>query len=237
MCTFLLFYSLGKSQWGWYTHEHQYRWLFSAAYLSGDWAALVMVLLLTMALTLSVWLVSRYSSRCRDNVGGGKDASAPSSVVSRAKSADSRDPIQHRDLKIFSIFAACFCLNSCVVLCVQGAFVYVITWHDVSPTMVVGLQLLLACFSLVWDNVMVLKVLMDSLPHYLTAKSRIQLQNLIIIFNGVVAPVIVVGLTDPNCFSELITTSAEISTTSSIEYCVNMASSGFCSEYRAMVSH
>jgi hypothetical protein len=45
----------------------------------------------------------------------------------------------------------------------------------------------------------------------------------------------VVGLTDPNCFSELITNSGEISTTSSIEYCVRISSYG-CAELLTLVS-
>jgi hypothetical protein len=228
---FLAFYCLGKAQWGWYTHMDQYRWLYSAAYLSGNWAALVMVSLLLTVLVLSTFMVQRFSDRSA--VADERRVAARSlSVVSRSKHI-AREP--HKDIKNAASVVACFFINSSVVLCVQGTFVYVTTWHNVSPPVVVGLQLLLACFAIVWDNVVVLKVLIARFPRYLTAMGRSQLQNMIFLFNGVVAPVIVVGLTDPNCFSELITNSGEISTTSSIEYCVRISSYG-CAELLTLVS-
>jgi hypothetical protein len=232
LSTFLLFYCLGKDQWGWYTHMDQYRWLYSAAFLSGNWAALVMVLLLIFVLALSTFMVQRFSDRSVSQVGG--LAPTTLSVVSQSMSIDRKDTVPHKDIKNVASVVVCFFINSVVVLCVQGLFVYLTTWHNVSPPVVVAMQLLLACFTIVWDNVVVLKVLIARFPSYLTAKGRSQLQNMIFLFNGVVAPVIVVGLTDPNCFSELITNSGEISTTSSIEYCAFLGATR-CTEFKTMV--
>jgi hypothetical protein len=234
LSTFLLFYCLGKAQWGWYTHMDQYRWLYSAAYLSGNWAALVMMSLLLSVLILSTYMVQRFSERSSPT-DQRRGAARSLSIVSRSKHVDREDDVPHKDIKNAASVVACFFINSVVVLCVQGSFVYVTTWHNVSPPVVVALQLLLACFAIVWDNVVVLKVLIARFPSYLTAKGRSQLQNMIFLFNGVVAPVIVVGLTDPNCFSELITNSGEISTTSSIEYCVRNTEAFGCNTYQTMV--
>jgi len=229
LTAFLLFYCLGKTQWGWYTHVDQYRWLFSAAYLSGSWAALVMMVLLLMVLTLTTYLVNRYC-----DIGDKKGIGGASQVVPlRGNSLDSGKPVRYTSMRIAASAVTCFCINILIVLSVQGAFVYVTTWHDVSPPVVVGLQLLLASFTLVWDNVVVFKVLIVRFANILTPKGRSQLQNLIIMFNGVVAPVIVVGFTDPNCFSELITTSGEISTISSIEYCAVLNNYG-CNDFKTM---
>jgi len=231
LSTFLLFYCLGKTQWGWFTHVDQYRWLYSAAYLSGNGAALGLVLLLVLVLTLSIYLISQFNSRSVATTERG----GPASAVSRSKSVEPVELTEHKGLKNFASSAACFAINSSAVLSVQGGFVYAITWNDISPALVVSLQLLLACFSILWDNVVVLKLLIARFPNYLTPKGRIQLQNLIIIFNGVVAPLIVVGLTDPNCFSELITNTGHISTTSSVDYCVNVGTFG-CYMYQTIVS-
>lgn len=230
LTTFLLFYCLGKSQWGWYTHVDQYRWFFSAAYLSGKGAALVMVLLLLSLLSLSIYLVT---SQHKLHVTTIKSGRVPSSVT-RSKSVETPKMVTHQALKNFLSSIACFVINMICVLSVQGSFVYVTTWHNISPDVVVALQLLLASFSIVWDNLVVLKVLIARFPSYLTHQGRIQLQNLIIIFNGVVAPVIVVSFTDPNCFSELIANSNEISTTSLHEYCVRAKANG-CQSYLTMV--
>jgi hypothetical protein len=219
---FLLFYCVGKSQGDWVTHEEQYRWFYSAAYLSGNGAAAVLIVLIVAVLTLSVFLVKDHSKSHGAEASGAESHSGASDDQNEPAAVDKLLPM-----------VVLFVLDALCVLCVQGAFVYVITWHHVSPMIVVMLQALLACFSIVWDNVVVLKVLIVQFA--LSTQRRIQLTNLIVIFNGVVAPVIVVGMTDPNCFSELIATSETISTTSSLEYCVNIHTYG-CSNYLTMVS-
>ena len=225
---FLMFYWLGKSEGGWYTHVHQYRWLFTAAYLSGSGAAVTLIMLLFILLFLSVFCVSRFTMRYHDKNNEGPEPPA----VSRPTSVENFDS---GTLMNVSSLIACFFLNSLVVLFAQGSFVYAVTWYDISPTIVILLQLLLACFSIFWDNIVVLKVIIAWFSKYLTSASRIQLHNVLIIFNGVVAPLIAVGFTDPNCFSELISNSLEISTTTSYDYCYRMKSSGGCFEYVSRV--
>ena len=217
---FLMLYWFGKSKGGWYTHSHQYRWLFTAAYLSGSGAASTLMVLLFLLLFLSVWFVSQHTERHRRIVTECSDGNSFSSA---------------KPMNVLSLIA-CFFLNGIVVLSVQGSFVYAVTWYDISPTIVVMLQLLLACFSIIWDNIFVLKVIIAWFSKYLTLAGRIQLQNVLIIFNGVVAPLIVVGFTDPTCFSELISSSLEISTTTSYDICSDVGISGGCMEYTSKVS-
>ena len=221
---FTMLYCLGKLVGGWYTHSHQYRWLFTAAYLSGSNAAAAIMTLLFFLLLCAVWCVCRFTKL--QNLDG-QTLQSTSELVEFNSSTSS--------LQNFSSLIACFFLNSLVVLSAQGSFVYAVTWYDISPAIVVMLQLLLACFSIVWDNIVVLKVIIAGFSKYLTSAGRIQLQNVLIIFNGVVAPLIVVGFTDPTCFSELISSSLEISTTTSYDYCFEVKLDGGCVEYVSRV--
>lgn len=94
-------------------------------------------------------------------------------------------------LKIFLIFT----VNTCIVGFVDGLYIH-FTSQSLPPSTVVGLQIVMAFFNLIW-NMTAVPVLSRPMG---TAKRVVVIELGLLILNNIILPCIVTALTSPECF-------------------------------------
>ena len=220
---FMTFYLTAKLCFHWGTHSNQYRWLPSAAFLSGKTAAVIMLVLLLVVLTFLVSgiyvLDTRHKERMRDAADLKLDDDDFFSTAAAYSYA--------MHFKAYSYIVLVLLINCSVVLGVKGAFVYVTLWTNISPFIQGLLQFLLSGFDIMWNGVVLTKCITFG-QLYLQSKTRIRLHLLLLLFNSIFAPVIATGFTARSCFAEIFTGVDIIETNGVYSLCATVNAKGEC---------
>lgn len=193
------------------THVYQYRWIFTAAYLSGLLPAVVMLI----ALLLLIWAFVHSVYRC---IGLEK------SVASRNNSALRRQLVDSY-FQSYLFAGAVVLFDILIVVSVKCIYVYLLLWRNISYTSQTALNMSLSFFDLFWNAVVVTKAV-SIYPSLLRSKVRIRLHLFLLLFNSIMAPIIAAACTDRNCFVEIFVGMDSITSVSEYELCIVLSDKG-----------
>ena len=191
------------------THSYQYRWLFSLSYLRGGvplalllfmWATCVCALRLLTAREGPLqrwfpWLGDRNKSEL------GRHASVDSMNSGNGDMKRKREEVGEEALASkcsAAMYILIMLLNASIVGCVNGVYIY-FSSQALSPSLLVGMQIILALFKVLWSMVVV-----PVLSRPLRGVERIvRVELLLRIVNDIFLPCVVAALTSPACFQVL----------------------------------
>ena len=186
------------------THSYQYRWVLTAAYMRGD-IALVLLLLMWVIVVSSLSALTVRNGAFRRWLSSTSSSSSSSSSFSFSLSFSSAlnidfsvtpdDDIQPKfyksKLKLMLIFVA----NASIVGSVCGIYIY-FTSQSLPPSTILALQICMALFNLGW-NMAVVPILsrpMDGM------KNMVWTELWLLMFNNILLPSVITALTSPVCF-------------------------------------
>jgi Leucine-rich repeat (LRR) protein len=200
------------------THSYQYRWTPSAAYLSGTLAATLLVVAVLLIICFTFYSIMKF----RTDIEATSSSRAISIHRVSSTAAVSGYFIQNGVdgiwNKAYIITISGFLINAVVVLVVNGIYVYLVMWRDLSTSSVLGIQIGKSIFDILWNNV-ALRLFMKNIKKSLHIKRLVRLVLAMLIFNTIVAPILSSLVTDSNCFVGMFVENHAISTTTTLGYC------------------
>lgn len=211
--TYGVLYIVAKMAFGLGTHTYQYRWLISAAYLSGEAAAAWMLGFLVVVLALVLW-AQQLLRRCHDIY----DKS-----VSDSFSASQPPPNQYLSWKALCFVSSLIFSQILIILLVKISIIYNLAWSDISANEKLLLQLTLSFFDIAW-NAVAIPQSSNLFPGLLRSDVRINLILLFLLFNSIVAPLLATAAVDRNCFANLYRSEDPVESSYTHEYCSRFTS-------------
>ena len=185
------------------THSIQYRWVLTSAFLRGEVSLALTLCVWVCVLSVLSWVVVRDGVLRRWLYGSLTTSSRPPTAKRevQAKNNAVQDTnvvvdstgfgVSASNMKLFAIFV----VNVGVVGCIDGMYIHV-TSKSLPPSTMVGLQVGMALFNLIWNMVAV-----PMLSRPMKATEQIVSTELgLLILNNIVLPCIVTALTSPECF-------------------------------------
>ena len=199
------------------THTHQYRWIASAAYLSGTMSATLLIICFVFLIYYTFYnfthirKAAQMKTNSMRNEGDLAVADADHFFIKNFS----------KDKDVFLILCG-FLANAVVVLLVNGLYVYAVSWQDLSVNTVFGIQAVVSIFDIIWDNI-VIRIFMKQIKEKVSVHRLVRLVLAMLLFNNIIAPILSTLVTDINCFYGLFVNSPEISTISELTYCAKLA--------------
>lgn len=190
------------------SYTHQYAWTYSAAFLSGQSAAIGLLVLFQVFVLLVGLLAWRAAATLQ--------AIQPTMEADDLKADSTADvsSLGHRPVRYVLIVL----LNIAVVMIANGSYVYL--FSAVDQPYAILLSLLLAFFKLGWGNVIrfcIIKYLQPSHQRQDVVHVRnILFHSSLVLFNTIVVPCLATLVVDSNCFYYLFVTPPSV--TSSYRY-------------------
>ena len=208
-----LYYLLKREFDGYYsTHEHQYAWKFSIAYMSGPAAALIVMVIFWIScfyVTFSLNAAITVKTTDADEKGAIKtsDESNSASDMKRTESGSSyKMPVRN-----IICYAAVMLFNIAIYLLVNSGYIYLLLSASLDSSMKLLANFAMAIVKLVW-NLFIVPVSIE------TAVSALNddIHNLkwmiafLLLFNNIAAPSLATAFTDDKCYEQVIAPSSEI---------------------------
>jgi hypothetical protein len=201
------------------THTHQYGWLVSSAFMTGDApASCVLLLFMILSCVLAYCMVALYPRSVSEGasivrlsmvsdrltmVADGADAkkrSVPSEPSRSSSSGAYSLPVMSPLYR--AIFTSIFVTNIVVNLTANFSFVYVFNTSK-RYAIKVSAKVVLALFQLLWNTIVVPKSVETAASLVHDSSSRLKwLILLCLIFNYIVGPVVATTLSASTCFSD-----------------------------------
>jgi hypothetical protein len=190
----LKFTEYGTAETNFTTHSYQYRWAGSAAYAKGNIPA-IMLMLMWASVICAVVLLMMKDGPFR-SVKGLSIRHELHRAYTREERVVSSSIKSKEDSKL--TYAAIFFINATVNGVVNGMYVY-LTTQALSPTTQLCIQGALALFKVSW-NMLVVPQLAKPMK---TSTRIVNIELIFFVFNNILIPSIVTGLTSPACFQVL----------------------------------
>eukprot|EP00603_Paraphysomonas_imperforata_P015088 CAMPEP_0114455140 /NCGR_PEP_ID=MMETSP0104-20121206/2944_1 /TAXON_ID=37642 ORGANISM="Paraphysomonas imperforata, Strain PA2" /NCGR_SAMPLE_ID=MMETSP0104 /ASSEMBLY_ACC=CAM_ASM_000202 /LENGTH=1477 /DNA_ID=CAMNT_0001627547 /DNA_START=33 /DNA_END=4466 /DNA_ORIENTATION=+ len=234
---YLPLYVFGKGYYDFGSHTPQYRWLFTAAYLSsttaGGWMAglfAIVLLYVVCQVYRHYFSMRKFFSRIEAEAGG--HGQGPRGQTRRSTIFNAQAAISGK--KFLTIFG--LILFNCVfILMLKCGFVYLIHVDAVEPSLQTTLQFGLAIFDIFYNSIVLSRMVL-TFPKLLSPSARIQVRLMGLVFNNILAPIAATAISDRSCFSELFFAEAgSIDTFSSIMVCDSLDEKGGCSSFTALM--
>jgi hypothetical protein len=225
-----IFYVIIKQEFDMGSHSHQYRWLYSGAYLSGVPAAVCMLLLLLIAIVIFDLSIGAVSSNLKlDSVitPSVNTSARPHSVDTSSSSPPPQEIASNRFniieatqqfLRKYCYVMLAIVLDIVIVSVMKGVYVFLLLSDGITPTSKLLMQMCLALFDICWNSLVVTEIV-DLLRFTLPSPDRARLRLFVLLFNSIIAPMISVAVTDRNCFVSLFKGAEEITSSGQYDYC------------------
>jgi Leucine-rich repeat (LRR) protein len=175
------------------THENSYIWTVSLAFLSGQFPAILVFLLLFLLFFVPLWIFLKFTDFQMVNLK--KFAKELMSVH-----------VLKRSWKSFLARITTIFINNSVVFVVNITYVYYLG-SGLKTSGRAGLQLAMAFFKLGWGVTFIKRIFLVILKHFDESAAydennygKVQLLSILNIFNIVLVPVISTAMFDSNCF-------------------------------------
>lgn len=226
------------------TYDHEYAWFFSAAFLSGKTAAIVVftTLVVLMFLFVRIYTTQLHSFEWV--------AKKKEQFMQRFYGSLNVFAGRKHSFKFYCFVAFLIVMNCAVVLTVNGAYIYISLTYN--RTIITVAQIGIALFKLYWNSIIVFDFFLyvkelyfveDEVPQEreMDEDSRVSLsasfrksrasmaakmesrdilvQTFIVMFNNIAAPCLAVAVVSSNCFYYALFTSPAIDTSYSYLYC------------------
>jgi hypothetical protein len=207
------------------THTYQYRWLTSAAYLSGTTSATLMIVGLLCVMSFTFHSVLQFSTTI--NTTATHDQNVSSDASKRVVSTNTTNSFfiqkdsEGNWKRAYAIIWCGLTMNAILVLLVNGLYVYVVSWQDLGMNAVVTVQMSKSVFDILWNNVAI-RMFMKRVKSTLRIKRLVRLVLGMLLFNTIMAPILSTLVTDSNCFVGMFVDNSEISTTTQLFYCAKL---------------
>lgn len=214
VCFGFLYYAL-KEFGNFGSHVHQYRWLFSAAYLSGLLPAILMLSLLIILL----FLVVHYMRLKKEEVTLKK---------SRGETAQQSNRDSSFQFRSYSYIGVVSLFNILFVVFVKSVYIYLLIWQDLSYRTQIAVNVAVSVFDVFWNTLVVAK-LVSLFSSLVRSKTRIRWHLLLLLFNSIVAPMVSAACTDRSCFVEVFVGRDSVVSKSQYSACTD-ASGNTCSD-------
>ena len=238
----LPFYVVVKTSFPQYsTHQHQYGWMYTAAFLTGVVPAVLLSLLfctVSCITTSSVVMLFPQQSKADNRlsmffretfVSSGRKSCTHNMIVGRGISTQTADSVPPLDAGRISANGR-LCLrtmchvaivlgNMVVSLCANGIYVYTLLTGSTYQLRVVA-KFVMAVFQLIWNMFAVPKIvdLAGELLIDMSAQKK-WMAAAMLLFNNIVAPALATAITDDSCYNSLFTNRDEIEAYYSYPYC------------------
>ena len=179
-------YEYGVTDGTYSTHAYQYLWILSTAYVKGNVAALLLIVLwLPVVASMFVFVV-------RHNLNGHDAVSETKSISSSTKEDLSSE---HSTSYVVAKFCAVLTLNVLITGTVNGIYIYY-TNQSISPSVYLGMQVAVALFKVGWNMVAV-----PLLARPMHSPSNIVFMEVLMsVFNNIYIPCMIATFTSPSCF-------------------------------------
>lgn len=177
------------------THSYQYRWAVSIVYMKGNVPAVLLMIMWLCAVSCVVLLMCPLRKLI---TASDDDGTAPSNPRPQPISITlSAEVVPPTDLQSSGgvTYASIFILNAMVTGTVNGVYVYFSNQALASSTHL-SIQVAVAVFKVGW-NMFVVPVLAKPMK---TPTKIVSIELMLLVFNNIVIPSIVTGLTSPACF-------------------------------------
>jgi Leucine-rich repeat (LRR) protein len=213
VCTMIFgFLKMSDGEGSYETHTFQYSFFMSAAMLSGELPAALLVAMWVLMTLLLFWLL----------------------VFCEGVLYQAPEVVNHGEPHAFVLkpflFIASFMvvINVMVSLTLNGVYVAALL-SDTSIVPRVVLQLAVAFLRIIWSKIISVAIFhpMLSIGHH----TKAVVLSAIFVFNNIVAPCLVVLFTDPSCFVDLFVEPAELTSSYSYEECFEYSSQKFGDRY------
>jgi hypothetical protein len=188
---------------GYVSFDHSYSWIVSLAYTSGMKVSILVLVAWTTLLVAGVWIVfviknkncvlqpsretnTKFSASTEDNYLNKRSSSTISVSFFRLSMI--------AEWKYYAAMVLFF--NALVMLGVNALYVYCY-FLELDNSTIQIIQVLFALFTLFWNHIVMARLTLDfseSLSRRITLKMRVKM------FSSVIAPVLVLLVTDPDCF-------------------------------------
>jgi Leucine-rich repeat (LRR) protein len=189
-------YSVASHYFGTYTH--QYGWVVSAAFLSGNAATAVEFCVMVIIMLGVVLSVTHLTTKYDREVHFQPDRFDSRSVDGRfLYSKDRRTTVPQR-LAIYAAYAA---VNLAVVVGVNVLFVYIALYQ--SNSLLILAQVMLSFFKLGWNSVCtpyLIRQIAEYLSDTTSGAGFVSIQVMVALFNNIAIPCLVVAVVSPSCF-------------------------------------
>jgi hypothetical protein len=231
--TTFVFYFVSKIHGDMGTHSYQYRWHFTAAFLSGTLPSVIVMLIFVLSILFLVRRIVHAEARLTEigNASTSGEAEVEVGGISRndvvlRTGKDKDDKNRDNVRKSYSLVLVCLTCNGLIVLFIKGVYVYASLKDNIPSRAKLLLKLLLSVFDIFWNSVVLSKVV-TTYGHFMRAKVRIRLHLSLILFNSIIAPVIASAMTDENCFVELFQGVEKVTSSSTLAYCARLDPTDF----------
>ena len=212
------------------THTYQYRWLTSAAFLSGTLSSSLIIVGLFGVICFTFYHVMHFSTVIEATIGSGQGVAGKdesTDVSNRHMSSNTVDSyFVQKDTKgncgkSYLIMICGLIMNAIVVLVVNGMYVYVVSWQSLTVNEVFTIQISKSIFDTLWNNVAI-RMFMKRIKSTLRIKRLVRLVLAMLLFNSIIAPILSTLVTDSNCFVGMFVDNNEIATTTVMSYCARL---------------
>jgi Leucine-rich repeat (LRR) protein len=248
----ILFYSLSKTYGHTATHSTQYRWLYSAAYLSGIGPAIFILAIYLLSSLYFLHRLIRAEYRLKYLHMMDESNTSPtarvsfhslskflSTISSLPQLLSPRNSLQGGELtpgggdpdddknrhNLWYSYAAVILFlffNCSVVLTIKGFYVLATNTQQLPSSLKLLFKILLSFFDFIWGNFVLSKLITSSLS-FMRSKVRVRLHLALLIFNGIIAPVLASLITDSNCLNSLVSSQDEITSNAQFTFCKRLA--------------
>ena len=189
---YMLLYAVLSMYYGTYTH--QYAWTASIAFLSGQNIGIVLYVIFLTQLIVICYL---YRLKIADV------------IVSKPSRAQNDSGKFWRYL----IYLAVFVANLCIVLVLNGVYIYVVL--NYGETYVVIVEIVFGMFKVVWTNYVLFLLVQQAEIKFLNTKTgayaHLNLLSLLSVLNNIILPCLASALVNPECFYNLIYSADDVS--------------------------
>jgi hypothetical protein len=209
------------------THENSYIWTVSLAFLSGQFPAILVFLLVFLLFFFPIWIFLKFTDFQMVNLK--RFAKELMSVH-----------ILKRSWKSFLARITTVFINNSVVFVVNITYVYYLN-SGLKTSGRAGLQLGMAFFKLGWGVTFIKRIFLLILKHFDESAAydennygKVQLLSLLNIFNIVLVPVISTAMFDSNCFKFIFLSPEPVTVAYSMDFSCLVAVSKSNSTYSCL---
>ena len=192
------------------THDYEYAWSVSAAFLSGLYPAQAMLVVWLVFLSLFVAIYRRFFYLTESGDVSPLMWCAGEWAIARANR-----------LHGMAIFVVFILLNCCVSIVINGLYVYATKTYKMEVLFL--LQCTLGLTKFLWMELYVKRIgtlpLMKSGDATRDGNNVVLWSTLILMFNNILAPCLAEGAVDSNCFREMLVQPAKIKASYSYTVC------------------
>jgi Leucine-rich repeat (LRR) protein len=210
------------------THNYEYAWSVSIAFLTGSTPFAVLFFFLCVLLLVLLYFFRATFRELRLFLHDlPRDFHFYSfETILEEEIAEKKESKYASKYEQFGIYAAFFVLNFAIVLGVNVAYVYILIYEN--SAYIVAAQVSLSIFKLMWNSVGSVYLIRWT-HHYLASNSTkdwkergtgfFTIQLFVAMFNYIGIPALVVAAVSPNCFNNVVVNAPKVTSRYYYEYC------------------